>query len=186
MATLVMDAAERHTVELLRQGNEQAWEEVVRQHQAGLSHYLFNMVQDRELALDLTQDTFLRAYRAIGRTREQLVLKPWLYRIASNRAIEVLRRRRLVSWLPWVDDVLPHADSAGAGQEERFVQAELVRQALGCLPAKYRAVLLLHDNDGFSCEDIGGMLNISLDASKKRLTRARRLFRESYKKVEGT
>jgi RNA polymerase sigma-70 factor (ECF subfamily) len=68
--------------------------------------------------------------------------------------------------------------------ENDVVQRILIRNALAKLPEKYRSVLLLHDYQGFKCYEIGEMINISLDAAKKRLARAREMFRNAYERVE--
>ena len=180
MAILVMEREQ--TIELLRCGNSKAWEDVVLQYQMPLSRYLYNMVKDKELARDLTQDTFFEAYQAMPKTEGELNLKSWLYRIATNNAIQVLRRRKLISWLPWKEETLSSEKTGDHG--DRLAQREVVRSTLSKLPEKYRAVLLLHDEQGFKCEEIGKMLEISLEAAKKRLARAREMFRDAYESLE--
>jgi len=167
---------------LLKCGNSRAWEEIVQTYQIQLSRYLYNMVKDRELARDLTQDTFLEAYQAMPKIEGELNLKSWLYRIATNNAIQVLRRRKLISWLPWTEE--KHNPTDISYIEDNIAQRELVRSALNKLAGKYQAVLLLHDDQGFKCQEIGRMLNISLDAAKKRLARAREMFRDAYGRLE--
>jgi len=172
----------QQTIDLLRCGDSKAWEDIVLEYQAPLSRYLYNMVRDKELARDLTQDTFLEAYRGISNTKGELKLKSWLYRIATNNAIQVLRRRKIVSWMSWKEEI--HDRKEAENIEEDFAQRELVRGVLGKLPEKYRTVLLLHDYQGFKCPEISGILNISLDAAKKRLARGRCMFRDTYKRLE--
>ena len=180
MATLVMEKPQ--TMDLLRCGDSKAWQNLVLEYQAPLSRYLYNMVRDEELARDLTQDTFLEAYQRIPNTQGEIKLKSWLYRIATNNAIDVLRRRKLVSWLPWtVETPIPKEPRSF---EDDLSQRESVRDALNRLPEKYRTILLLHDYQGFRCHEIGEMLNISLDAAKKRLARGREMFRDVYEKLE--
>ena len=181
MAVLVMERGQK--VELLRGGDSKTWEVVVNQYQISLSKYLYNMVKDKELARDLTQDTFLKAYQAIPQTEGDLNLKSWLYRIATNTAIDVLRRRRLISWFPWVEGATISRETSNS-HEDGLTQRELVRSTLNKLPGKHRAVLLLHDNQGFNCQEIGEMLSISLGAAKKRLARARVMFRDAYERLE--
>ena len=181
MAILVMEREQ--TIELLRCGESKAWEDVVLQYQMPLSRYLYNMVKDEELARDLTQDTFLEAYQAMPKTGGELNLKPWLYRIATNNAIQVLRRRKLISWLPFKEETIG-SGKTGGDYDDRLAQRELVRSTLSKLPEKYRAVLLLHDDQGFHCQEIGKMLEISLEAAKKRLARAREMFRDAYERLE--
>jgi RNA polymerase sigma-70 factor (ECF subfamily) len=184
VATLLMDRGQRiELLELLKCGDSKAWEDLVQQYQVPLSRYLYNMVKDKELARDLTQDTFLEAYQAMHKIEGDLNLKAWLYRIATNNAIQVLRRRKLISWLPWTGETISSEKTRG-DYGDRLAQRELVRSTLSKMPEKYRAVLLLHDEQGFKCEEIGTMLKISLDAAKKRLTRAREMFQDAYEKLE--
>jgi len=180
MATLVME--KQQTIGFLRRGDSKAWEDIVLEYQAPLSRYLYNMVRDEELARDLTQDTFLEAYQRIPNTQGEIKLKSWLYRIATNNAIDVLRRRKLVSWLPWTAET--PVPKVTRSFEDDLAQRELVRDALNRLPEKYRPILLLHDYQGFRCNEIGEMLNISLDAAKKRLARGREMFRDVYERSE--
>jgi len=180
MATLVME--KQQTIGFLRRGDSKAWEDLVLEYQAPLSRYLYNMVRDEELARDLTQDTFLEAYQRIPNTQGEIKLKPWLYRIATNNAIDVLRRRKIISWLPWtVETPIPREPR---NVEDDLSQRESVRDALNRLPEKYRTILLLHDYQGFKCHEIVEMLNISLDAAKKRLARGREMFRDVYERSE--
>ena len=172
---------EEQTVDLLRCGDSKAWEDVVLEYQAPLSRYLYNMVKDKELARDLTQDTFIEAYRGIANTKGELKLKSWLYRIATNNAIQVLRRRKIISWTALTED--KHDRQNTGNIEDEFAQRELVRSILGKLPEKYRVILLLHDYQGFKCLEISGILNISPDAAKKRLARGREMFRDIYEQI---
>ncbi len=180
MTTLVME--KQQTIDLLRCGDSKAWEDVVLEYQAPLSRYLYNMVRDKELARDLTQDTFIEAYQGIPNTEGKLKFKSWLYRIAINNAIQVLRRRKLISWISWTEE--KHANKETENIEDDFAQRELVRDVMNKLPEKYRTVLLLHDYQGFKCPEIEGILNISLYAAKKRLARGREMFRNTYERLE--
>jgi RNA polymerase sigma factor (sigma-70 family) len=180
MVTLVMEKPQ--TMDLLRCGDSKAWQDLVLEYQSPLSRYLYNMVRDEELARDLTQDTFLEAYQRIPNTQGEIKLKSWLYRIATNNAIDVLRRRKLISWLPWTAET--PVPKVTRSFEDDLAQRELVRDALKRLPDKYRSILLLHDYQGFICYEIGEMMNISLDAAKKRLARGREMFRDAYERLE--
>ena len=134
MATLLMDRGQRiELLELLKRGDSEAWEDLVQQYQVPLSRYLYNMVKDKELARELTQDTFLEAYQAMHKIEGDLNLKAWLYRIATNNAIQVLRRRKLISWLPWKEETIS-SEKTGGNYDDRLAQRELVRSTLSKLP----------------------------------------------------
>jgi RNA polymerase sigma-70 factor, ECF subfamily len=78
------------------------FEDIFSRFQTPLTNFVYRLVGNREQAYDLTQDVFVKAYRALstGTTIQAAALSSWLYRIASNTATDALRRRRLISWLP--------------------------------------------------------------------------------------
>ena len=76
------------------------FEEIFSRYNTQIYNYLLGMVGNPEQAQDLTQDTFVKAYRALPRVKE-LILPAWLYRIATNTALDALRHRKLIAWLPF-------------------------------------------------------------------------------------
>jgi len=98
-----------------------AFDEMFTRYHGRIYGYLLGMVGDAEQAQDLTQDTFLKAYKALPRTPD-LVLPAWLYRIATNTALDALRHRRRLTWLPFAP-----------GDEERWAApgADPLRRARG-------------------------------------------------------
>ena len=87
----------------VRTGRTDAFAEIVEHYQAPIVRYLLRMTGDREAAQDLAQDTFIRAYQGILKTRSELRFKAWLYKIATNNARQFHRRRRLLSFIPFSD-----------------------------------------------------------------------------------
>lgn len=140
--------------------------------------YLYRLVDSRETAEELTQETFLRAFK--GRARLDSIANPraWLYRIATNAACDALRRGKRYAWLPWsqADDLhAPHPDVAQVVRER-----DSVERALAALPLVYRAPLLLYVYDGLSVLEVAGALGLREGAAKMRLRRAREMFRKAY------
>ncbi len=88
-------------IQAVRAGNAEAFELVVREFQPRLYRFIYGMVGDAEVARDLTQDTFLSAYRALPETSEDLNLTGWLFQIARNHARSHWRRGKLFAWLPF-------------------------------------------------------------------------------------
>jgi len=147
--------------------------------------YLYRLLGDAEWAHDLTQDTFLRLFE----TRERLSgvenQRAWTYRIASNMALNALKRRRRFRWLPWRDDdvlqgegQLIQTNVVGAVEVEHEVS-----QALSAMTPDYRAPLLLYSQFDFSVREVAAVLGLSEGAVKTRLFRAREMFREAYEKA---
>ncbi|HLJ33207.1 MAG TPA: RNA polymerase sigma factor, partial [Ktedonobacteraceae bacterium] len=82
-------------VESLRAGDAQAFRELIERLQQPITGYLHRLVGNREVALDLAQDTFLQVYKEIGKTSGELKLDAWIYRIATNYGLRHLNRKRL-------------------------------------------------------------------------------------------
>ena len=85
----------------VRTGHSDAFGEIIEHYQRPIVRYLLRMTGNYEVAQDLAQDTFLQAFRGIHKTRSELSLKAWLYRIATNNANQYHRRRRLLSFIPF-------------------------------------------------------------------------------------
>jgi RNA polymerase sigma-70 factor (ECF subfamily) len=104
------------------------------------------------------------------------LLRSWLYRIAHNQACSLLRRRRLVSWLPLTLNYRISAPSPDCSA----VESARVEEALARLPVDQRAPLLLHLVAGFSYAEVAVMLNVSEGAVRMRISRGRAAFRAAY------
>jgi RNA polymerase sigma-70 factor (ECF subfamily) len=160
-----------------RAGDPAAFERLFERYHTPVLNYLHRMVGDRALAEDLTQDSFVKAYRALPNTRPDLAFKAWLYRIATNTAISHLRRKKLIRWVPF----MAGQDHATGESIERSVgRKHDVERALEKLPQHYAAVLLLRHYQGLSLAETAEALEITENAAKLRLFRARKAFAAVY------
>lgn len=150
------------------------------QYSVRITTYLTRMVGDRYLAEDLTQDTFLKAYRALCDGRVIDRPSSWLYAIATNTALSALRRRRILSFLSLQSY---HAWTDGVDDPESYADREPVLKALRTLSADHRAVLLLCLHEGLSYQEVGEVLGVSSEVIKGRVFRARQAFIRSYRKI---
>jgi len=132
-------AQEVELVARAQAGDREAFAALILAYQQPVGGYLWRLSGDRELAQDLTQDTFLRAYRAIGATRPGLQLRSWLYRIATNLAYDHFRRQRRFGFVP----LLPVEGPAYWEEPTGVDEADAVWRALAHLRPKDRAALLL-------------------------------------------
>jgi len=135
-----------------------------------LLNYLYRLLGGRDEAEEAMQDTFIKAYRALGRLPQDANVRAWLYRIATNTARDRLRRRRLIQWLPLQDtdrgDTPLDRPAALASDQVD------VGRALALLAPGYREPLILYTVQGYDTAEIAEMLGISRSAVKKRLVRA--------------
>jgi RNA polymerase sigma-70 factor (ECF subfamily) len=164
-------------------GVPEACEEIVRRYERPIYGLIARMVRDEAQAEDLTQDTFLKMFRALARYDSTLRFSSWLFRIAHNTAIDYLRQRRLLIATPVEDpddesdplQALP--DPSAISPERSAERAELavaVDRALDRVRPDYRAVLVLRYQEGLEYQDIADVLGVPLGTVKTFLHRARR------------
>lgn len=163
-------------VERARAGDDAAFAVLFEQFHAPILNYIHRMVSDRAVAEDLTQDTFIKAYKALPNTKPDLAFKAWLYRIATNTALSHLRRGKIIKWLPFLGD-REHGDER---IEKTVTRQTDITDVLNQLPKHYASVLLLRHYQGLSLAETAEALDITENAAKLRLFRARKAFAKIY------
>lgn len=176
------------------------------QHAQALLDYLYGMTRNHETATDLVQETFLRAYAATTPLGAIQRPKAWLYRIATNLALNESRRQRHFIWLPLQTMEPP----SGAGSSDRWrvppsgamtgvmslapgrddmattvVERDAIWETLAALTPRQQAVLLLQTTAGFETRDICALLGLSEANARKILFRAKERFRAVYHALES-
>ncbi len=161
---------------------ESVFEALFCQYEAPICAYLTRLTGDLGRAQELTQETFLRAYRALLKGQRWDNPRAWLYQVASRLATDDYRRRKLLQWLPlWsTDGATPQGESLETQTAERLA----VRAALETLPPKYRVPLVLYVYEGLKVAQVAEVLGLSSSAVKMRLSRAREKFRQAYGQEE--
>jgi RNA polymerase sigma-70 factor, ECF subfamily len=167
-------------------GDEAACADLVNEHQRMVVQLALNLLGDRDEALDLSQEVFLRVFRTIHRFRGQSSLRTWIYRIAVNQARNrhrFWRRRHRADQVSLDAHVAEHGDflSGGDARPDRMLaQKELaarLQTALDHLPFDQRTAIVLREIDGLSYEEIAYSLGVAVGTVKSRLTRARQALR---------
>jgi RNA polymerase sigma-70 factor (ECF subfamily) len=148
-------------------------EALVLEYQVKLARYLRRMVGDAEVALDLTQDVFLSAYRMLQADPQRELTAGWLYRAATNGAISFLRRKKILRVLPLDREV----DHGSWRVDERSAASVDLQNALQRLPAQQSAALLLTSYVGYTSAEAAQILGTSSDAVRQRVCRAMRQLR---------
>ena len=168
-------------------GEEVACAELVAGHERMVYTLALHLLGDRDEALDLSQEVFLRVFRTIGGFRGQSALKTWIYRIVINQARNrqrFWRRRRRSDQVSLDQHVAEHGDLSqpgdGTSPHRALARKELASRlwsALNDLPFDQRTVIVLREIDGLSYEEIAFSLGVAIGTVKSRLTRARQELR---------
>jgi RNA polymerase sigma-70 factor (ECF subfamily) len=149
-----------------------------------LASFLFRMLNDAQLAQDLTQDCFVKLHLAMKSGQSLENARAWLYRVATNAALDERRRRRRITWLP----LLASSDRQEAeylDPEDQVVLRDHLQRALEGISPNLTACLLLHLHHGFSHDEIATILGISSGAARTRLQRGREAFKARWLGLEG-
>jgi RNA polymerase sigma-70 factor (ECF subfamily) len=163
------------------QGDREAFGELVASHQAGVYNVAFRMLGERRDAEDATQETFLRAFRAIHTLDPQRPPGAWLKKIAVNVCLNRLEHRGTLTLED--DEALPTNDPGPESQTIAREQNHLIRAALLSLPARYRAAIELRHYQELSYVEMAETLNRPLSDIKSDLFRARSMLAKILKKT---
>jgi len=153
------------------------FEQLVTDHSAAVYRVARAIVRDHSLAEDVTQDTLIKAWRALPRFRGESSLRTWVLRIANNTAISMLRRRREELRPPWSLQATGKQDTAAT--VERSMAIEQFGESLAELDPSSRAIIVLREVEDMAYDDIASVLNISTPTVRTRLFRARRTLAKS-------
>ena len=176
MAT-VYTTNEAQLVAQAQNGDRNAFSELVRLHAQGVLNVVYRMCGDMLIAEDAAQETFIRAWQNLPSYRPQTSLRNWLYRIAFNAGMDMLRKEKRI--LPDDIDDLNLTDGQ-PGLESLVSQQErtrLVQKAILSLPDASRAVLVLREYEGLSYQEISSTLDIPVGTVMSRLNYARKLLK---------
>ena len=175
---------DRAAVEDARAGDGGAFEALVLRYQARIVNYASAIVHDAGAAEDVAQETFVRAWRGLGRFRGESAFKTWLYRIATNVARTHLDRRGRQARIgdrSLDDETEPlqagDVPSPAPDAETSLVRREAIDRALAELPDELRAALVLRDVEGLDYKEIAGATGAPIGTVESRIFRARRRLR---------
>jgi len=201
---------EHSTLDRARAGDERAFRELTEPHRLELQVHCYRMLGSLTDAEDMVQETLLAAWRGLGGFRERASVRSWLYRIATNRCLNMLRdagrrvpteptppfdppsptRRGEVTWLqPYPQALLAGLPDSAPGPEARYRATEAVElafvTALQRMPPRQAASLILRDVLGFTTAEVASMLNTTQTAVKGTLQRARSALEDDLGATSG-
>ena len=179
--------SDERLVELSLDGDEDAFGVLVRRYQRRLTAFLSQLVGDMELARELSQEAFVRAWSALERFNPKYRFSTWLFRIAHNLGIDQLRRRRLLTTPLYrtdtegdeVEVVVPDLDKDPLGHLENRALASELREVIDGLRPEYRELVLLRHFGGLSYQEIADFTDMPLGTVKNKLFRAHSVLRKA-------
>lgn len=188
-ATSVLKFGDNALISAYLEGNEYAFQVLVDRYQNKLVNYINTLIHDYDISVDLSQEAFIRVYKNVDRYHGKYQFSTWVYRIATNLAIDELRRRKrkgrffvqnVLSLFQKDDRPFPLPDLRHCPEKTLRGKEKLKRleTAIDSLPEKYRLPLVLREVQEVSYEEISTILGISLGTAKSRIHRAKMLLRE--------
>lgn len=181
---------DQEIVALAREGREAAYRELIRRYERPVFSLILRMVRDRQLAEDLSQETFIKALNAIATYRPEFKFSSWIFKIANNAAIDHLRRREVdtlsLDGAPNAtsqEDIEATALQVGDKGETPLAELEArelgtaIERAIGQLRPEYRSCILLRHVEGLAYEEIAQLLDLPLGTVKTYIHRARHELR---------
>lgn len=171
-------------------GDTALFEILMRRHNQSIYRAVRAVLKTDEEVEDVMQQAYLNAYAHLGQFADQARFSTWLIRIAVNEALLRLKKRQSGAWswgggdemaLLRVEATAPDPEQQASAREMR----EVVETELSALPATYRTVLVLRDVEGLSTAEAAGCLDVSEDAIKTRLSRARSMLRDGITRRAG-
>lgn len=175
---------EARLVEEARRGNRDSFGELVLRYERRLLRVIFQLVHRRDLAEDLAQETFLRAYQRLDQFDPARRFGPWLFQIGVNLTLDHLRRQKRRGW--WMlfserDSERPPDPGVDDPRDSLDLKQE-VDAVLRQLPESYRTVLVLRDLENFSTSEIAAILKRTESTIRWRLSEARAKFQEIWQR----
>ena len=174
-------------VERVLAGEGDAFTPLLLKYQGKILNFLYRMSGDREMAEDLAQEVFLKAYEGLPRFRKEATFSTWLYRIAHNHGLNVLKGKRreiaetALAYHPSNHNPFTMLADPSTSAEQRLQQRELqavIQERLAELTPEHRAALVLRDIQGLTYEQIASALDLEMGTVRSRIHRARMELKE--------
>lgn len=164
-------------------GEEVAFERLVERYYQRIDRLAQQVVRHPMVAEDITQEVFLRAYRALPRFRGEASFYSWLYRITINLCLNYLRRQahQIDTAQDAEASALPAADPSVVLETQE--RERLIRGAIGTLPSHYRIAIILRELEGLSYQEIAAILDIPLGTVKSRINFGKGLLRQALRPI---
>jgi RNA polymerase sigma factor (sigma-70 family) len=193
MADLV-DDDEGKIISAALAGDQRAYAKLVDKHRSAIFHIINRIVRNDEVARDLVQETFMKAFSSLASYRSEYRFSTWLYKIAANSSIDHLRKKRIQALS--LDRPMETEDGSvgmdipdySYDPERELVKKQQrfsIEEAIESLPDKYREVIIYRHKDDKSYDEIADLLGIPVGTVKARIFRARELLKKKLKNIRA-
>jgi len=177
-------------IQKAKTGDEKSLEQLLGKYKIAVHNLVYRMVKDKQEAEDLTQETFIKAFKSLPSFNEEYAFSTWIFKIATNNCIDFFRKRKLKTYS--LDKPIQYKTSEFQQDHpdpdlnaEKTILArernELITQAINSLPSKYYEAIELRHRQEKSYEEISEMLNLPLGTVKARIFRAREMLNKALK-----
>ena len=185
MSSEVLPETDEALVAAALKGNEDSFSELVRRYKGRLVNYLYRLLRNLDEAHDLSQDVFVKVYKALDRFDPTYKFSTWLFRVAQNAAIDKIRKRRLnlVSMHRSNDDddgrdwEFPSGEPGPYSALRNLERGEAIQEAVDQLPWEYRELIVLRHFGELSYEQIANLKQMPLGTVKNKLFRGRQMLK---------
>lgn len=160
-------------------GDHDSFSELVARYKRLIYSVVYKMLQDKEEVNDVSQEVFIRIYKALGKYNPEYKFSTWSVKIATNYCLDILRKKKPVT-TP-IEEIIEYATGDVDTPEESYIKrerSEAIRKAIASLPDKYRIPIILYHQNGLSYEEITKVLHQPMTIVKNRLYRARRMLKD--------
>jgi RNA polymerase sigma-70 factor, ECF subfamily len=183
-----MEETDIALMELIRRGDDKAFELLVSRHQRSVYNLAYRFLNDEAEAEDITQEAFIRIFKAAGTYSPEAKFTTWLYTIVKNLCFNSLRKRRSVHIVSIEEEILPEIPAENNDPSEIIDRKRLkarVIKAVHALPENMRIAVILHKFHGLQYNEIADILGCSVNAVKLRVHRAKAFLADSLGDFAG-
>jgi len=194
----VEENEEIQLVQRARDGDREAFKELVETYQRKVYGICIGMLKDPDDSMDVSQEVFIKVYRYLDKFNQESSFYTWLYRITVNKCIDFIRKQKRKREVDYNDELLREGNVAGDDEllpsrlgihpDKVYGRKELrekMLEALKTLSEKHRTILVLREVEGLSYEEIADVLQVSKGTVMSRLYHARRYFQDAVKEYLG-
>lgn len=171
-------------------GNQRAYDELIKKYRGSVYNLVYRMIENRQEAEDIVQETFIKAFNALKTFNEEFAFSTWLFKIATNNCIDTLRKRKLQTYSLDTPVQTKDGEVSRDFADERYspeqstISSEstsIILDAILDLPHKYQMVINMRHKEDKSYEEISYILEIPIGTVKARIFRARELLKRKLK-----